>query len=95
MKKRHFPKKFKLPRMNNLQRRSQNWFSYSSGQKKCKSLRDEFDIVIREKHTLLSDDQIDRLWHIIGTQLLQAPNKSIEELIDTLKDISDRTHTGS
>lgn len=88
MKKRHFPKNFKMPKWNNLPRRTQNWFTYTSGQKKCKSLRDEFDIIIREKHTMLSDDQINCLWHKIGTQLLQAPNKSIQELINTLKDIS-------
>lgn len=87
MKKRYFPKNSKAPRMNNLPRKTQNYFTYSSGQKRCKSLRNEFDIIIREKRKLLSDDQIDRLWHKIGTQLLLAPNTSIEELIGTLEDI--------
>lgn len=60
----------------------------SRNQKTGKNLRHEFDILIREKHTLVSDDQIDRLWQHIGTQLIQAPNKTLEELIDTLEDIS-------
>ena len=81
MKKKYFPKKFKSSKVNNLPRKP-------SSQKKYKSLRDEFDIMIRKKHKLLSDEQLDRLWLTIGTQLSQAPNKSLTELIDTLEDIS-------
>lgn len=89
MKKRYFPKKSKMPSTNNLYHRNSNWFAYSNGHKKCRNLRQEFDIIIRERHKLLSDDEVYHLWKQIGTQLLQAPNKSLEELINTL-DLSEQ-----
>lgn len=85
MKKRHFPRNFKLPRMNNVgQSRPWNYFRYTKSENKCKNLRQEFDIIMRKKCKLITDDQLDHLWQIVGTQLLEAPQKSLEELLDTL-----------
>lgn len=85
MKKRYFPKNFtpgriKLnPRLKNVKRRET-----IKSKKSYKNLRVEFDILIREKHKLLSDDQIGLLWKQIGTQLLKAPQLTLEQLIDNL-----------
>lgn len=85
MKKRHFPRNFKLPRMNNIeQSRPWNYFRYTKSKNKCKNLRQEFDIIMRKKCKLITDDQLDHLWQIVSTQLLEAPQKSLEELLDTL-----------
>lgn len=84
-KKRFFPKNFKTsaPRVNSVKKLA-NRIDLSKTYNTGKNLRREFDIIMREKHKIVSDDQLYRFWQIIGTQLLEAPQKTLEELINSL-----------
>lgn len=88
-KKRYFPKKFSVPRTRiHRDKTLKPNLSISRSKNNGKNLRHEFDILLREKHTIISDEQLDRLWKQISTQLLQAPNLTLKELISTLENIS-------
>ena len=54
--------------------------SYGTG----RNLREEFDRIVTEKHTLISDDQRRQLWATVSARMLEHPLASLQEHIDSL-----------
>ena len=89
MKKKYFPSPSKQttkklnPTNKNLSKRI-----YIKDAKIGKSLRKEFDHIIKTNYSMLTVQDIKQLWHIIGTQLAQQKTHtgSLKTLIiDTLR----------
>lgn len=46
-----------------------------------RNLRLEFDKLVRQTHTLLSDDDVSRLWKQASTKILEDPQAQLQQLI--------------
>ena len=64
--------------------RSTNRYDLSKSYGNGRNLRIEFDRLVREKHTLISEDQLQYLWNIISMRLVGNPHAPLEEQIQLL-----------
>jgi hypothetical protein len=54
--------------------------SYGTG----RNLREEFDRIVTEKHTLISEEALDYIWHIASEKILRNPLAPLENIIEEL-----------
>jgi hypothetical protein len=87
VKKRFFPNNSKRtkPRVRSANRtinrnKLHSDKSYGTG----RNLREEFDRMMTEKHTLISDDQRRQLWATVSARMLEYPTVSLQEHIDSI-----------
>ena len=85
-KKRFFPNNSKRsnPRVrssNRIVNRLHLDKSYGTG----RNLREEFDRIVTEKHTLISEEALDYIWHIASEKILRNPLAPLENIIEELE----------
>ena len=84
-RKKFFPKN-SAPSLPRGRGRSRTMKSYnnSHGNGKCLNLRNEFDKLMSDSRTLMSDDQLRQHWATISARILEYPLASLQEHIDSL-----------
>lgn len=89
MTRRYFPKfhRFAVVKLAPKSRTLQRHKDYVTKAKKGRNLRYEFDIIMRQKYTIVNDDELNRIWKVIGTEIINYPHLTLEEHIENFRHI--------
>lgn len=85
MTRKYFPKTY-TPTSTKPQLKSRSFskLNISSKKFKCRNIRTEFDIIMREKNIIVNDDQLNLYWNMVSTNILKDPFITLEEHINNL-----------